>query len=330
MLDIMKLYKMHSMHIIWIYNNLFIFYKHYTMIRKLTAWVALCSLWFLFAGCTLPQPQNILEEELSGDVEIVEIETGQSENDIWENISSETMYPALADNMSLSLELSKWRQGTTTQGNTNSNPPYAIPLQVKIKNTSKKQLARVRPIVFEWPENQWPSMIVACKSTDEDHFDFSQNVFSFYPGLVVAGAQRLYTPKVIQSTNWTDVLIGANGEVTVQTLGWNPRFIHATTLQEGETIQGVLHLTCKLFVSTQAGINACGCHVDENPSLTDTACFQSCYPNLDMQSSTDANVDFTTPSAARTKVDESSIQIPYTGIATKCDFGCDMEYSFSL
>jgi hypothetical protein len=80
-------------------------------------------------------------------------------------------------------------------------------------------------------------MIVSCKSTDEDHFDFAQNIFSFYPGLVAAGAQRQYTPKIIQSTNWNDMLISANGEVTVQTLGWEPRFIHATNMHQGETIE---------------------------------------------------------------------------------------------
>lgn len=155
-------------------------------------------------------------------------------------------------------------------------------------------------------------MIVACKSTDEDHFDVGQNIFTFYPGLVAAGAQRPYTPKITQSTNWTDALIGANGEVTVQTLGWQPRFIHATTMQAGETIEGVLHLTCKLFVSKQAGINDCGCHVDENPELTDVQCFQSCYPNLNMESTTDVRVDIDAPSTQRTKVDEASMQIDYT------------------
>lgn len=299
------------------------------MIRKLLAWAALCSLGLLFAGCTnFLQPQMIGEEEWTG--EMIQNETGDAQTTTWENILEETL-PALAGNMSLSLELSKWWQGTTTQGNTNSNPPYAIPLQVSIKNTSKKELARVRPkLDDQWEIQQAPSMIVMCKSTDEDHFEFSQNIFSLYPGLVAAGAQRPYTPKVIQSTNWTDVLIGANGEVTVQTLGWNPRFIHATTLQEGENIQGVLHLTCKLFVSTQAGINTCWCHVDQNPELTDTACFQSCYPNIDTQSSSYANVDYANPWSSRVKVDEDTIDISYTGIATKCDFGCDMEYSFSL
>jgi hypothetical protein len=101
-------------------------------------------------------------------------------------------------------------------------------------------------------------------------------------------------------------------------------------MHQGETIEWVLHLTCKLFVSKQAGNNECGCHIDENRDQYDVACFQSCYPNLDMQSSSDARVDFDAPSAARTKVDESSIQIHYTGTATACDFGCDMEYSFSL
>ena len=154
-------------------------------------------------------------------------------------------------------------------------------------------------------------MIVACESTDEDHFDVGQNIFTFYPGLVAAGAQRPYTPKITQSMNWTDVLIGANGEVTVQTLGWQPRFIHATTMQAGEIIEGVLHLTCKLFVSKQAGINDCGCHVDENPELTDVQCFQSCYPNLNMESTTDARVDIDASNTQRTKVDEASMQIEY-------------------
>jgi len=238
----------------------------------------------------------------------------------------------LANNHELSFEITKGWEGDEISWYilANNQVSYNIPLHLEIKNDLNQKLTRVRPRMEGELEMQyWPSIVVSCVDEAGD-LDYSQNIFQLFPGLIEAWSGRVYTPKIISNTNWWNVTIWKNAEILIDSKWRTPRFTNVSNMQEWKETIWSINLNCKLFVSKWAWVNDCDCHVDEDRTLTDYSCFKSCYPEINIQDQSYFNVDYYNPSDDRIQVDQTSIGIKYEWLATKCDFWCDMEYSFSL
>ncbi len=247
-------------------------------------------------------------------------------------IVSEDNVSTLAENHELSFEIIKaWENEKISWSIlANNQVSYTIPLHLEIQNHLNQKLTRVRPrMEWELEMQYWPSIVVSCIDQSSE-LNYSQNIFQLFPGLIEAWSWRTYTPKILWNTNWGNTTIWENAKILVDSKWRTPRFIYTSNMQEWEEITWSINLNCKLFVSKWAWVNDCDCHIDEDRNFTDYNCFRSCYPEVSTQDQNYFNVDYYNPSDDWIEIDQSSIVINYEWVATKCDFGCDMEYEFSI